>query len=191
MKKFTGLPAATASRSVYEPPKKTIFPCQGGAENKMRGRKPKPDEMKAKSHKKKFNRVDFGVFNEDDARGISFEGLPAAVRRRAESVLEMLRQRVVLNSCDAESFSRYIQHLRIAYQADEILKAEGVTTIDEDGLTRKHPALQIHRDNSLAALRFEEQFGLTPSARMRLRSVEAAEADRESAEFEDFLNDRE
>ncbi len=158
----------------------------------MRGRKPYPQKIKElgpRSHHKKVESVTFENFQDADERGINFDGLPIPVVKRARKILEMLRQKVVLNSSDAESFARYIQHLRLAYQADEILKAEGVITHDEDGLPRKHPALQIHRDNSMAALKFEEQFGLTPSARMRLRSTEQNVEDRETADFNDFLND--
>lgn len=172
-------------------PKKIDFPVEGGFHG-IRGRKPTPQkilELGGRSHKKKVENVDLGELSDKEARGISFDGLPLAVKKRARKTLEMLQKRVVLNSCDAESFSRYIQHLRIAYQADEVLRVEGVITHDEMGLPRKHPALQIHRDNSLAALRFEEQFGLTPSARMRLRAVDQNTEDRENAEFNDFLKD--
>ena len=158
----------------------------------MRGRKPTPRELLelgGRVHTKKFERVDLGAFEDDDEEAINFDDLPVPTKQRAQDMLKMLRKRVVLNSCDAEAFSRYIQHLRIAYEADAILKRDGIVIADRDGIIRKHPALQIHKDNSLAALRFEEQFGLTPSARMRLRSVEENQTDREKTEFTEFLND--
>ena len=158
----------------------------------VRGRKPTPREileLGGRVHKKKFERVDLGAFDDADEEIINFDDLPAPTKERAQDMLKMLRKNVVLNACDGEAFSRYIQHLRIAYEANEILKRDGIMTKDENGLIRKHPALQIHRDNSLAALRFEEQFGLTPSARMRLRSVEENQTDREKAEFTEFIND--
>ena len=158
----------------------------------LRGRKPTPRELLelgGRVHKKKFERVDLGAFEDSDEETINFDDLPVLAKERAQGILKLLRKNVVLNSCDVEAFCRYIQHLRIAYEADAILKRDGIMTKDENGLIRKHPALQIHRDNSLAALRFEEQFGLTPSARMRLRSVEENQTDREKAEFTEFLND--
>ena len=158
----------------------------------VRGRKPTPRELLelgGRVHRKKVERVDLGAFEDDDEEAVNFDELPASTKHRAQDILKMLRKHVVLNSCDVEAFCRYIQHLRIAYEADEILKRDGIMITDRDGVARKHPALQIHRDNSLAALRFEEQFGLTPSARMRLRSVEENQTDREKAEFTEFLND--
>ncbi len=40
--------------------------------------------------------------------------------------------------------------------------------VDERGLSRKHPLLQVWRENSNAFRMYAEQFGLTPSARGRI-----------------------
>lgn len=158
----------------------------------MRGKKPTPRtllELGGRVHKKKIVVADFGDMTDADIKNISFTGLPVPVKRRAKQTLAVLREKAGLNSCDAEPFARYLQHLRLAHEAYEKLKAEGLTTVDENGLARKHPANQIHRENSLAALRYEEQFGLTPSARMRLRATDQIKQDKEIADFNEFVNE--
>ncbi len=160
----------------------------------IRGRKPTPRkilELSGRVHKKKGKTVDFGEMTNNDLDKKIFKDLPNDVVERAERTLELLREQGVLNPCDAEPFARYVQHLRIAYEADRIVGNEGIISLDKNGIPHKHPALQIHRDNSLAALRYEEQFGLTPSARMRLRGSEEVKADREVAAFDEFVNNAE
>jgi P27 family predicted phage terminase small subunit len=43
-------------------------------------------------------------------------------------------------------------------------------TKDEHGLDRKHPALQVLRDNSGAFRAYAAEFGMTPSSRSRVRA---------------------
>ena len=156
-----------------------------------RGKKPTPRkllELGGRVHKKKEKTVDFGEMKSDEVDKKIFADLPSDVADRAEKTLSLLSEQGVLNPCDAEPFARYVQHLCMAYKANEIVKQEGVISIDKNGIPHKHPALQIHRDNSLAALRYEEQFGLTPSARMRLRGSDEIKQDREVSAFDDFLS---
>ena len=157
-----------------------------------RGRKPTPRkllELGGRVHKKKVKTLDFGEIKKDDIDKKIFSGLPSDIVKRAEKTLELLSEQGVLNPCDEEPFARYVQHLRIAHEANAIVEREGVISLDKNGIPHKHPALQIHRDNSLAALRYEEQFGLTPSARMRLRGSDEIKKDREVAAFDDFLSE--
>jgi P27 family predicted phage terminase small subunit len=109
--------------------------------------------------------------------------LPDGARRRAEDDLRILLERGVLSQCDLETFERYCQHLAMAYAAYEIIMSEGVLAPDERGVLRKNPAMQIHRDNSLAALRFAAELGLTPSARMRLTRTDGQVREDEYAEL--------
>lgn len=157
----------------------------------MRGKKPTPRkilELGGRVHRKKEKTLDFGELTNEDIDKTMFSNLPAEAAKRAEKTLSLLSEQGVLNPCDAEPFARYVQHLRIAYQANEIVEREGIISKDKNGISHKHPALQIHRDNSLAALRYEEQFGLTPSARMRLRGSDDVKADREVEAFDEFVN---
>jgi len=136
----------------------------------QRGPKPKPRkvlELKGRSHNKKKPELDAPTAALEVPKG-----LPKAVRERAQQVADWLLEVGISSGCDASAFQRYCEHLMISDKAAKALKKDGVLTIDERGLPRKHPAVQIHRENSLAALRFEEHFGLTPSARARLHPPE-------------------
>ncbi|MEA4876819.1 MAG: phage terminase small subunit P27 family [Aminobacterium sp.] len=137
----------------------------------VRGPKPAPAKIKAlkgKSHKKKRETLYI-----EPSSGLSLpKDLPEKVRVRAQEVLDILSEKRILTPCDLAAFARYCEHLELAHEAKETLDTDGLIVRDERGLARKHPAAQIFRDNSLAALRFEEQFGLTPSSRERLSSPE-------------------
>lgn len=111
------------------------------------------------------------------------DSLPREVLERAEKTFAVLVEKRVLSECDLESFERYCHHLRLVYEADKLLQEEGILSIDEKGNAHKHPATQIHRDNSLAALRYEEQFGLTPSARMRLSKTDEQKQEDDYAQY--------
>ena len=152
----------------------------------IRGPKPVPGNLKVikgRSHHKKKETVQVPLANCAQLIETLGADLPPAVLVRAQATLAILEEKKVLSICDLEAFERYCQHLRLAYEADMRLRQDGIITTDEDGLPRKHPATQIHRDNSLAALRYEEQFGMTPSARMRLSKTEEQKKEDEYAEF--------
>ena len=152
----------------------------------IRGPKPLPGGLKVLKgrdhHKKKepieVPLVDCLALSEDLAKS-----LPAEVLARAQNTLVLLADKKVLGQCDMEAFERYCQHLYLAHEANRILREEGVISVDEDGVSHKHPATQIHRDNSLAALRYEEQFGLTPSARQRLTKTDEQKKEDEYAQY--------
>ena len=50
-----------------------------------------------------------------------------------------------------------------------VLNDEGDYIKDNRGVSRKHPSAQIHKDNSMMALKYEEQFGLTPLSRGKVK----------------------
>ena len=142
-------------------------------------------ELGGRVHRKKEKFLDLGVVENIDEEIL--EGLPPGALKRARSTLQLLSKHGVLSACDAEPFARYVQHLRIVYEADQILRDNEVISYDKNGVPHKHPALQIHRDNSQAALRYEEQFGLTPAARVRLRGADEIREDREVSAFNEFI----
>jgi P27 family predicted phage terminase small subunit len=152
----------------------------------IRGPKPIPRDLKilmGRDHHKKKDTVQ--VPPVEDSRFLEkiLAALPEDVRERARTSLKILMDKKVLGGCDIESFARYCQHLRIGYEANELLKEDGLISYDDKGTPHKHPAFQMHRDSSLAALRYEEQFGLTPSARMRLAKGEEERKEDDYGEF--------
>jgi P27 family predicted phage terminase small subunit len=76
----------------------------------------------------------------------------------------------LLSEIDLPAFQMMATHFGVAVEAAEVIKAEGIMTKDEHGLDRKHPALQVLRDNSGAFRAYAAEFGMTPSSRSRVRS---------------------
>lgn len=142
----------------------------------VRGPKPKDAATRAlgpKSHHAKKNTG----FEIEPVSAVDFpeeltHNLPDSVLQRARESFNLLLARRVLGACDLESFVRYVHHLRLVYDANEQIQRDGLTVVDNRGNKHKNPMLQVHRDNSMAALKYEEQFGLTPSARTRISGIE-------------------
>ena len=151
------------------------------------GPKPKDAATRAlgpKSHHKQKNTgFDIVPMTELDFPEELAQNMPEPVLKRARESFALLVSRRVMGACDIESFARYVHHLRLVHEANEIIKREGLISVDNRGVKHKHPILQIHRDNSMMALRFEEQFGLTPSARSRVSGMETEKEGGEYAEF--------
>jgi P27 family predicted phage terminase small subunit len=139
--------------------------------------------LKGRDHNKKKETVQVPCAETTQLPENLLKSLPDDVRERAQKALEILTDKKVLGGCDIESFVRYCQHLRIGYEANELLKNEGLISYDNRDVPHKHPAFQMHRDSSMAALRYEEQFGLTPSARMRLTKTDEQVKEDDYGEF--------
>ena len=91
-----------------------------------------------------------------------------------------------MTEIDAPAFEMLCRHYGMVVEAAKILKADGLVVQDKDenGVVlsvRKHPAEIILRMNSTAFRHYAEQFGLTPSARVRL-AVDIAEDEPSLAE---------
>ena len=117
--------------------------------------------------------------SDDESKKILTDNVGARIIK----VHKLLTDKKVLTECDAELFSRYSTHVKFAHEAEELIKQHGLLVPDEDGILRKNPAMQIFRDNSMAALKFESELGLSPAARMRLARPESETAEDEYSEF--------
>jgi P27 family predicted phage terminase small subunit len=153
----------------------------------VRGPKPKPEGFKVlegRSHQKKTTPLIVPLADYSEIfKYLNGADLPEPVLEQTRKTLRILEEKKILGVCDILAFERYCQHLRIAYEADATLKSDGLFTYDANGVLHKHPANQVHRDNSIAALRYEEQFGLTPSARMRLTKTDDEQKEDDYGEF--------
>jgi P27 family predicted phage terminase small subunit len=96
-------------------------------------------------------------------------GLPESVRIKARIAAKHLIENKISKDCDRAAFERYCQHLKLVYDAYKTLNKEGEYITDNRGVSRKHPSAQIHKDNSIMALKYEEQFGLTPLSRGKVK----------------------
>ena len=152
----------------------------------IRGPRPKSPTVKAlqgRDHNKKKPPLVLDAAPEAAFPEELKHNLPPAVLERAEASFRLLIERHVLSPCDIEPFARYVHHLRLVYEADALIRRNGMIVIDAAGKIQKNPMIQVHKDASLAALRYEEQFGLTPSARTRITGLET---EREKNEYAGF-----
>jgi P27 family predicted phage terminase small subunit len=74
----------------------------------------------------------------------------------------------LLTAVDIPAFILMAEHYALARQSVKQVLSDGLTVIDEDGMERKHPLLQVMRNNSLAFKAFAVEFGMTPSSRSRI-----------------------
>lgn len=114
--------------------------------------------------------------------------MPRGLRRGAKQFWTLYADKLetlgLLTELDGPAFTMMAMHYALAWDAAQILKKDGLMAEDENGAYRKHPMLQVMKDNSRAFLQYAQQFGLTPSARSRLSMPEPPEVD----EYEAFLN---
>ena len=153
----------------------------------IRGPKPKDAATRALGPKSHHTKKSAG-FTVETAQGVEFpeelqRNLPAPVLARARESFDLLISKKILSPCDIEPFVRYVHHLRLVYEADALIKRNGLAIVDGMGGVHKNPMLQVHRDNSMAALKYEEQFGLTPSARTRISGMETEKEINDYAAF--------
>lgn len=116
-------------------------------------------------------------------------GLPREARAFWRRYAEGLAGLGLLTDVDTPAFTMMAMHWQVCQDAMREMagKAGGVlelTAEDEDGLERKHPLLQVLRDNSAAFLRYAAHFGMSPSARAGMRVEPPAVAD----PYEQFLS---
>jgi len=73
-----------------------------------------------------------------------------------------------LTAVDGPAFAMTLLHYALAVEAAKRIDKEGITTVDERGLPRKHPLHQVLRDHSTSFRAYLAEFGLSPSSRVRL-----------------------
>lgn len=137
----------------------------------MRGRKPKPTRQKqlaGNPGKRKLNR-------REPKPTMSADMQPAAISVMAqvfqEKYLGELRRTKILTDVDMAAFELMSTHYAVAWRAAERLEREGLTQTSVLGIS-KHPLLQVFRDNSNAFRAYAVEFGMTPSARSRIRAAD-------------------
>lgn len=79
----------------------------------------------------------------------------------------------LLTDVDDPAFEMAARHYSLAIKAYEEVQIDGLTVMDDHAQERKHPLLQVFRDNSQAFKSYITEFGMTPSSRVRLRIEEA------------------
>lgn len=149
----------------------------------MRGRPPKPTAVKRLEGNPGKRKLPQGEPQPDRVKPRK----PRSVtRRRAASRFwndhaDPLVDLGILTGVDGAAFRLMAEHYATAVEALADMQRDGdngalqLTRMDENGVERKHPLLQIFRDNSSAFLKYADRFGLNPSARARLKTEAPAE----------------
>ncbi len=135
------------------------------------GRKPKPTALKELAGNpggRELNDAEPQPAPADPER-VPYKLLPKAPRFWLDNA-PRLSALGLLSEIDLPAFQMMATHFGVAVQAAELIRAEGIMTKDEHQLDRKHPALQVLRDNSAAFRTYAAEFGMTPSARSRVRA---------------------
>ena len=141
-----------------------------------RGPKPKPTAAKILGGETRPSRVNY----DEPAVDADMPTMPRGVllheaQRMWRANVEALNAAGILKKTDGPAYALMCQHYGLAMAASKILVEEGLTTVDERGLTRKHPIHTVLMANSAAFARYAAQFGMTPSARATLRVAEGGE----------------
>ena len=97
----------------------------------------------------------------------------------------LLKSYGLLTELDSVAFEMLCVNYAVFRETAEILQKEGLLTIDERKLTRKHPAITIYINFSKLFLNLLRDFGMTPSSRSRL---DITVVEDEFDPMEDLLN---
>lgn len=140
----------------------------------MAGRKPKPTAIKklaGNPGKRPLNENEPKprLANPKMPRGV----LPKYGQRLWRSLAPRLIELGVLTEFDIPAFEAMCLHYALARMALDEVQQEGKgLTVEEDGKTKKNPAMQAFRENMTAYKSLLVEFGLTPSSRSRIVTAE-------------------
>lgn len=148
-----------------------------------KGRKPLPTSIKklrGNPGKRPLNKLEPRL---GQVTGMPRGRLSAGAKRFWRKFAPGLDQAGVLTNADLPAFEMMAHHFDLAIQARKILEDKGLVTMGPKGGLVKHPAAQIFRDNSIALLRYAAEFGMTPSARSRIKTSEKEDGKKSLAEI--------
>ena len=137
----------------------------------MPGRKPKPTAIKklaGNPGKRPLNELEPkpGPTDAKMPRGV----LPKYGQKLWKDLAPRMIKLGVLTDVDLPAFEMMCIHYALARQALDEVHDNGLT-IEEEGKTKKNPAMQAFRENSQAYKALLVEFGLTPSSRSRIEST--------------------
>lgn len=139
----------------------------------IRGRKPKPTEL-AKLQGNPGHRP----LNQGQPKPKTpvkkARGMQPLARKFWDDYGPELERLEILTGVDSAAFRLMAEHYGFAVRAAKELNEGGLTVETSEGV-KKNPVAQIFKDNSLAFKNFAAEFGMTPSARTRLKMPAEAE----------------
>lgn len=93
-------------------------------------------------------------------------------RAEWDRIVPMLEASKVMSPRHQQTLAAYCDAFADMVQADQELKANGTTLMDDKGRVSNHPAWMRKRDARTAMLKFAAEFGLTASALARVSAVD-------------------
>ena len=155
----------------------------GGGGVGMRGRKPKPDVVRelAGNPGKRAARGDEPQVASKLPRCPGH--LSGEARREWRRVAHDLHQAGLLKACDRGALAAYCQAWADWVDANEHLVNEGKVLTTDKGYEYASPWVGIANAASQRMRQYMTEFGLTPSARVRLRGVETTKKELSLAEM--------
>ena len=106
------------------------------------------------------NRIEPPAFLSDTAREFWFEYID-----------ELMSQKLITN-VDVPAFAGFCQNMAIVSESQDAIDEDGIIIDDERGSKKSNPAVGIQNRAWQTALKFAQEFGLTPKSR-RARSKPA------------------
>lgn len=137
-----------------------------------RGRKPKPTELKkiqGNPGKRPLNKQE----PKPKTPVKRPRGLTGIRRRFWDEHADELERLGILTGVDVPAMRLMLEAYSFAIEAAAELRFEGFTVEGRDG-AKKNPTAQVWRDNALLFKSLATEFGMTPSARARLKLPEEA-----------------
>ena len=134
----------------------------------MPGRKPKPTAIKRLAGNPGKRRLNDQEPKPSPTQAPMPRGvLPKYGQKLWRSLAPKLIELGVLSEIDLPAFEMMCLHYALARQAMDEVEEIGLT-IQEEGKTKKNPAMQAFRENAAAYKQLLVEFGLTPSSRSRI-----------------------
>lgn len=82
----------------------------------------------------------------------------------------------LLTEGDMAAFTLYVLNVSRVVAAERLIAVEGMMIKTPQGFLQAHPAVSIARQCGAEVRKFAQEFGMTPSARTRVRTVTATPA---------------
>lgn len=146
---------------------------------------PKPTNVKLMQGTARPGRLPRNEARPGPLRTLCPDWLPEPGKRLWRYLKPRLSRLNLLTEVDLPAFEAMCMHYAVMREAATVIRQEGVAIEDPDHkkATRKHPMLQILRDNSDAFRSYAVLFGLDPASRGRIN----VPVDDTEDEFTQFL----
>ena len=136
----------------------------------MRGRKPKPRQLHLVDGTYRPDRHDTDCAEPSGEAPPCPPFLRGTARKEWDRIVPQLERAGILDQVDQAALAVYCQARSDYSWAVYKLRREGRIVVNpKSGLARAHPAIRVQRESAETIRKFAVEFGLTPSARSRIR----------------------